>query len=78
MSYVIAAHAICVDVKTAACLMQLHKRCRSAEDSIWHCRYYMMYAVSPFERDMNEAGGSLALAVIKYVIISIDLQSCVA
>lgn len=29
------------------------------------CRYYMMYGISPFERVLNEAGGSLALAVIK-------------
>lgn len=29
------------------------------------CRYFMMYGISPFERAVNEAGGSLALAVIK-------------
>ena len=33
----------------------------------------MTYAVSPFERNMNEAGGSLALAVIKYVVTLIVL-----
>jgi len=27
-------------------------------------RYFMMYGVSPFERVLNEAGGSLMLAVI--------------
>ena len=27
--------------------------------------YYLMYGVSPFERVLNEAGGSLALAVVK-------------
>lgn len=32
------------------------------------CRYFMMYGVSPFERVLNEAGGSLMLAVINNAI----------
>jgi len=28
------------------------------------CRYFMLYNVSPFERVLGEAGGSLMLAVI--------------
>jgi len=34
-------------------------------DALCCCRYFMMYGISPFERAVNEAGGSLALAVIK-------------
>ena len=53
--------------------MHVHNLCPFAKHVVWHCRYYMMYAVSPFERNMNEAGGSLALAVIKYVVTSLHL-----
>lgn len=39
-------------------------------------RYYMIHGVSPFERMLNEAGGSLALAVIKCVASLIFQKAC--
>jgi hypothetical protein len=46
----------------------LHQLSESPYRLTTSCRYFMMYGVSPFERVLNEAGGSLMLAVINNAV----------